>query len=93
MTTEAIAILVAVLGFLGTLVGSLLSANKTQAIMATKFEDSEKRTDEKFKEVKEQMDKIEKKQDKHNNMIERLYVAEGDIKELKNDVKDLKKGA
>lgn len=93
MTTEAIAILVAVLGFLGTLVGSLLSSSKTQAVLNTKFEDFEKRTDEKFADVKESIGKLEKKQDKHNNMIERMYVAEGDIKELKNDIKDLKKGA
>ena len=93
MTSEGVAILVAMLGFLGTLVGSLLSANKTQAVMGTKFEDFEKRTDEKFADVKESIDELKKKQDKHNNFMERLIVAEGDIKELKNDVKELKKGA
>ena len=84
------AIIVAVITTIGVIITNLLSSSKTQAVMKTKFEDFEKRTDEKFDDIKEQMDKIEKKQDKHNNMIERMYVAEGDIKELKNDIKELK---
>lgn len=91
MTTEAIAVLVAVLGFLGTLVGSLLSANKTQAVMSTKFEDFEKRTGEKFNDVKEQIKKLEDKQDKHNKVIERTYALEGRMTEAEHDIKDLKK--
>lgn len=90
MTSEGIAVLVAVLGFLGTLVGSLLSANKTQAIMSTKFEDFEKRTDEKFAEVKDQVKKLEDKQDKHNKVIERTYALEGRMTEAEHDIKDLK---
>ena len=93
MTSEAVAILNAVLVFLGTLIGALLSSSKTQAVMKTKFEDSEKRSDEKFAEVKEQINKLETKQDKHNNFMERLIVVEGNVRELQNDVNELKKGA
>lgn len=90
MTTENVAILVAVLGFLGTLVGSLLSSSKTQGILNTKFEDFEKRTDEKFADVKEQISKLEEKQDRHNKVIERTYALEGRMTEAEHDIRDLK---
>ena len=90
MTTEGIAVLVAILGFLGTLVGSLLSSNKTHAVLNTKFEDFEKRSDEKFAEVKEQVKKLEEKQDKHNKVIERTYALEGRMTEAEHDIRDLK---
>lgn len=41
------------------------------------------------------MDKItslEKKVEKHNSMVERMYKAEGAITELQHDVRDLKGG-
>lgn len=34
---------------------------------------------------------LEKKQDKHNNLIERTYRLEGVVTELTHEVKDLKK--
>lgn len=34
--------------------------------------------------------KLEEKQDKHNNMIERMYKVEGQVTELYHDVSDLK---
>jgi hypothetical protein len=36
------------------------------------------------------IDQLEKKQDKHNSMIERMYIVEGKIAVLENDVNDLK---
>lgn len=33
---------------------------------------------------------LEKKQDKHNNMIERTYKLEGKITEIEHDIKDIK---
>lgn len=33
---------------------------------------------------------LEKKVDKHNNVVERMYVVEGTVLELQHDVKDLK---
>lgn len=36
------------------------------------------------------IEQLEKKQDKHNSLIERMYKAEGQIAELQHEVKDLK---
>lgn len=36
------------------------------------------------------IDQLEKKQDKYNSMIERMYIVEGKIAVLENDVNDLK---
>lgn len=36
------------------------------------------------------IDKLEEKQDKHNNIIERTFELEGAVKELQHEVKDLK---
>ena len=37
------------------------------------------------------LDQLEKKVDLHNNAVERLFIAEGNITELQHDVKDIKK--
>ena len=36
---------------------------------------------------------LEKKQDKHNNLIERVYKLEGQMTEAIHEITDLKKGA
>lgn len=36
------------------------------------------------------IDQLEKKVEKHNNLVERMYIAEGEIKVLENDINDLK---
>ena len=36
------------------------------------------------------IEELEKKVNKHNNLIERMYKAEGDITELQHDVKEMK---
>lgn len=36
------------------------------------------------------IEELEKKVNKHNNLIERMYIAEGKITELEHDVKDMK---
>lgn len=33
---------------------------------------------------------LEKKVEKHNNVVERMYKAEGHIEELQHDIKDIK---
>jgi len=38
------------------------------------------------------IDQLEKKVEKHNNFIERVYVAETEIKEIKDDIQELKRG-
>lgn len=61
------AVIVAVLGFLGTIVGSgigVLTANKL---------------------VNYRIEQLEKKVDKHNNLVERTYHLEQEVELLKKD--------
>ena len=37
------------------------------------------------------IEQLEKKVEKHNNMIERMYIAETEIKEIQADIAELKK--
>ncbi len=37
------------------------------------------------------LEMLEKKVEKHNNLIERMYKVEGKVQEIENDIKDLKK--
>ena len=37
------------------------------------------------------IEQLEKKVEKHNNVVERMYQAEGHIEELQHDVADIKK--
>lgn len=39
------------------------------------------------------IEQLEKKQDKHNNALERLVRLEGRMDEAEHDIRDLKKGA
>ena len=36
------------------------------------------------------LEQLEKKVDLHNNAVERLFIVEGDMREAKHDIKDLK---
>lgn len=36
------------------------------------------------------LEELEKKVDKHNKVVERTFVLEGDVKELQHDIRDLK---
>lgn len=36
------------------------------------------------------IEQLEKKVEKHNNVVERMFIAEGHIEELQHDVKDIK---
>lgn len=65
-------ILVAVLGMVGTIVGSGLGIYASAK--TTNF----------------RLDRLEKKVELHNNLIERMYKAEGEITELQHDIRDLK---
>lgn len=38
------------------------------------------------------IEQLEKKVEKHNSMVERMYVAETEIKDIKEDLKNLKAG-
>ena len=65
-------IVVAILGFAGTLAGSLLGV-----VAASKL-------------TQYRLQQLEEKVNKHNNVIERVFILEGKVTELEHDVKDLK---
>ena len=64
-------IIVAILGFLGTAVGSICGVFASAKLTTYRIE------------------QLEKKVEKHNNFIERLYIAEGKINALEDRQKDL----
>ena len=75
-------VIVAILSFLGTLIGTYIANRKAAALMAYRVE------------------QLEKKQDRHNNLIERMYHAEEQlsvhdekIKVANHRIDDLEKDA
>lgn len=66
------AVIVALLGFAGTLLGSLLGVLAAQKL--TQY----------------RLAQLEEKVNKHNNLIERTFVLEGQMAECQHDIKDLK---
>ena len=69
MTPE---IIIALLGLLGTLIGSFLGIITSSKLTQYRLE------------------QLEKKVNKHNNLIERTYTLEGQMKEVIHDIKELK---
>lgn len=67
------AIVVAILGFAGTLLGSLLGVIAAQKL--TQY----------------RLAQLEEKVNKHNNLIERTFVLEGQMLEVQHDIRDIKK--
>ena len=65
-------ILVALLGFVGTLVGSLFGVLAAQKL--TQY----------------RLAQLEEKVNRHNNLIERTYRLEGQMKECQHEIEDLK---
>ena len=65
-------VIVAVLSLIGTLGGSLIGVLTSQKL-----------TEHRLKQ-------LEAKQDKHNAIIERTYKLEGEVTELQHDVRDMK---
>lgn len=65
-------IIIAALGFAGTLVGSLLGVLTTQKL--TQY----------------RLAQLEEKVNRHNNLVERTFVLEGQMVELQHDIRDIK---
>lgn len=65
-------IIVAILGFAGTLLGSLFGVLAAQKL--TQY----------------RLAQLEEKVNKHNNLVERTYVLEGQMVEVQHDIRDLK---
>jgi len=45
---------------------------------------------QKIKNLSDKLDKIEKKQDKYNKLISRMFVAENKIEDIKEDMQEVK---
>ena len=65
-------VVVAILGFAGTLAGSLLGVLAAQKL--TQY----------------RLSQLEEKVSKHNNLVERTYILEGQLAECCHDIKELK---
>ena len=65
MGNYVVEIVIAVLALVGTLAGSLLANNKHQAVMG-----------EQLKGVKDDINTLSTRVDKHNNLVERMVVVE-----------------
>lgn len=72
MNETVIAIASAIITGLFSLWGVYAANRKSQALIAYRLE------------------QLEKKVDKHNSVVERTFVLEGQVTELQHDVKDLK---
>jgi ABC-type lipoprotein release transport system permease subunit len=65
-------IFVALLGFVGTLLGSLFGVLAAQKL--TQY----------------RLSQLEDKVNRHNNLVERTYVLEGQMTEVQHDIRDIK---
>ena len=66
------AVIVALLGLLGTLAGSFLGVLASQKLTQYRLE------------------RLEKKVDLHNQVVERTFILEGEMREAQHDIRDLK---
>ena len=66
-------LIIAILALIGTLAGSYFSNNKNTAVM-----------DEKIKDIKEDIQILSERVNKHNNLVERIAIAEQKIKNLED---------
>lgn len=65
-------IIVALLGFAGTLTGSLLGVVTAQKLTQYRLQ------------------QLEEKVNKHNHLVERTFVLEGQMTEVQHDIRDIK---
>ena len=78
MDTEVI---VAVIAFIGTLVGSYFANSKTTAVMQ-----------EQIKSIKEEINTLSNRVDKHNNLVERMAKVEDLAKSAHHRITELSEG-
>ena len=64
-------IIIAAIAFAGTVIGSFAACNKAQAV-----------TEEQVKGIKDDINTLSARVDKHNSLIERMAVAESKIEAL-----------
>lgn len=75
MDVGVVSIIVAIVSFMGNVYGSYKSNQKTQAIQ-----------EERMVRVQEDIRVLSKRVDKHNNLIERMGIAETKIENLEREL-------
>ncbi|MFR1851202.1 MAG: hypothetical protein ACLTK6_15625 [Clostridium perfringens] len=78
MDTEVI---VAAIAFIGTLVGSYFANSKTTAVMQ-----------EQIKSIKEEINTLSNRVNKHNNLVERMAKVEDSAKSAHHRITELSEG-
>jgi predicted nucleic acid-binding Zn-ribbon protein len=73
-------IVVAAFSLVGTLFGSYLASNKTTAVMQ-----------EQIKDIKEDINKLSTRVDKHNNLVERMAKVETQTDGLERRMEEVEK--
>ncbi len=80
METYIVEVIIASLALVGTLVGSMLANNKHQAVMG-----------EQIKGVKDDINTLSSRVDKHNSLVERMVVVEQRSKSNSHRIDTLEK--
>lgn len=78
MQTEVI---VAIIAFAGTLIGSYFANSKTTAVMQ-----------EQIKGIKEDINTLSNRVDKHNNLVERMAKVEDSTKSAHHRISEIQQG-
>ncbi|MDY2737880.1 hypothetical protein [Intestinibacter sp.] len=78
MQTEVI---VAIIAFAGTLIGSYFANSKTTAVMQ-----------EQIKDLKQDINTLSNRVDKHNNLIERMAIVEQSTKSAHHRIDEIQGG-
>ena len=79
----AVALITGGLSLLGVVITCVLSSKKTTTEVTHKLEIHQAVTDTKIEALRLEVNR-------HNNVIERTYVLEGQVAECQHDIKDLK---
>lgn len=86
---------VAIITQIGAVVGVIITVlwgNKKQAKNNKDYNDNINKSIEGYKDLTVyRIEQLEKKQDLHNKVIERVFIGEGKIAELQHEMKDVKR--
>ena len=89
-----VAIVTAAVSLIGTIITVLAANRQTLATLDKKSELSDAKLDAKLERhqavTDTKIDELTRKVEKHNNLIERTYILEGQMSEVKHDIRDLK---
>ena len=88
------AVVTAVLSLSGTVITVLAANKQTLAALDKKSELSDAKLEAELKKhqavTDTKIDELTRKVEKHNNLIERTYILEGQMQEVQHDIRDMK---